>query len=614
MTGPLQFGICPSYVAEFQTALRELGLEEVGVQVLQTTCLGGRPVGAVAPPPGTRLNVVCSRPPADGPVPGEELVPVEQCFHLLAGKTLVDSLQQGGAYVATPGWILQWRARLAAWGFDQRLASEFFGEAMTEVAFLDTGVHPGAALKAAEFAAFVGLPLRTIPVGLDHLKSELSRLVGQWRLRREEARNQTRLAASQERLAELSMAVELLRDLSGAVNEDEATQRILELLCALFAPREVIFLSFRQGAPHQIRPEATPAAVRAQLSSFQGDVEWLGADSFVFRLATRGETVAVVRVDQVAFPARREDYLNLAHSIAELCAAALVGARNAMRQRQVELELRQSHKLESVGRLAAGIAHEINTPVQFVGDNIAFVLDGLKAVQGAAELSRALCARVEQGTATPADARELREKVAQLDLEFILQNAPQALRQSAEGLSRISTIVRSMQEFAHPLNAEQEFADLNRALTSTLEVARNEYKYVAEVKLELGEVPLVLCYPGELNQVFLNLLVNAAHAIEPTVKGTGGRGLITVRSKLEGEQVVIAIQDTGTGIPLEARDHVFEQFFTTREVGKGTGQGLSVAWQVVERHGGTVSFDTEPGVGTTFFVRLPTRQPGQEPA
>ncbi len=163
-----------------------------------------------------------------------------------------------------------------------------------------------------------------------------------------------------------------------------------------------------------------------------------------------------------------------------------------------------------------------------------------------------------------------------------------------------------MKEFAHPDQKEKVLADLNRALSTTLTVARNEYKYVADVETDLGELPLVPCLVGELNQVFLNLIVNAAHAIEAALAGTQGRGTIRVSTRREDDAVVIAVSDTGTGIPEEIRGRVFEPFFTTKEVGKGTGQGLAIARSVVvDKHGGKLTFETVPGRGTTFFVRLP---------
>jgi signal transduction histidine kinase len=185
-----------------------------------------------------------------------------------------------------------------------------------------------------------------------------------------------------------------------------------------------------------------------------------------------------------------------------------------------------------------------------------------------------------------------------------------------EGLGRIATIVRSMKEFAHPDQTEKVPADLNQAIRSTLVIANNEYRYVAELATHLGELPLVECRLGEINQVILNLIVNATHAIADVVKDTGRLGKITVRTRLDGADVEISIQDTGAGIPAALRDKLFEPFFTTKEVGKGTGQGLALARStIVNKHAGTLRFESECGKGTTFFIRLPIKAPvvGESP-
>jgi len=170
-----------------------------------------------------------------------------------------------------------------------------------------------------------------------------------------------------------------------------------------------------------------------------------------------------------------------------------------------------------------------------------------------------------------------------------------------------------MKEFAHPDQAEKSAADLNNAIRSTLVIAHNEYKYVAEIDTDFGELPLVQCYLGEINQVVLNLLINAAHAISDVVKDSSRMGKLTVRTRLDGDEVEIAIGDTGTGIPESARDKIFDPFFTTKKVGKGTGQGLAIAHSViVNKHGGTLRFETECGKGTTFFIRLPVGAPAED--
>jgi signal transduction histidine kinase len=296
--------------------------------------------------------------------------------------------------------------------------------------------------------------------------------------------------------------------------------------------------------------------------------------------------------------------------------------------RRLGRELTAAQKLESVGRLAAGVAHEINTPVQFVSDNVEFVSKSMSDITAVIHAYRLLQHAVQsmgtmplvgdvqsmdavQSLATVVAAAQIAGDAERAtDLDYLLQQAPLALESSIEGLGRITTIVRSMKEFAHPDNAQKTFADLNQAIRSTLVVARNEYRYVAEVVAQFSDLPPVLCHLGEVNQVVLNLLVNASHAIADVVKGTDHLGTLTVRTRLDGDAVEISIADTGTGIPKEARDRIFDPFFTTKEVGKGTGQGLALAHSViVKRHGGTLRFETECGKGSTFFVRLPIGAP-----
>jgi PAS domain S-box-containing protein len=286
---------------------------------------------------------------------------------------------------------------------------------------------------------------------------------------------------------------------------------------------------------------------------------------------------------------------------------AVVTFLDITERKRRELEINQSQKLEAVGRLAAGIAHEINTPIQFVGDNTRFLLDSfqdeLKMIRKYEQLQQAAA----QGPVDAALLSEISAMRAEIDWPYLEEEIPKAINQMLEGLGRVSTIVRGMKEFSHvDRSNEKAPGDINRALESTLIVARNELKYIADVEVNFGELPTVLCHLGDLNQVFLNLLVNAAHAIEDCTKETHARGTISVKTRTEGDYVEISIGDSGTGIPEEARDKIFDPFFTTKGVGKGTGQGLALARAVVvEKHGGTLTYITEMGKGTTFFIRLP---------
>ncbi len=276
--------------------------------------------------------------------------------------------------------------------------------------------------------------------------------------------------------------------------------------------------------------------------------------------------------------------------------------RDLTESKRLQMDLQQAQKLEAVGRLAAGIAHEINTPIQFIGDNTRFLCDAFK------DYSRLLQAYRETVEAAHLESLVIQglDKLAQeLELDYLSEQIPRTLDRTIEGVQRVATIVRAMKEFAHPDQAEMIASDLNRAIQATLQVARNEYKYVAEVETDFGSIPLVTCHAGDLNQVFLNIVVNAAHAMEDVAKTTGKKGKLRVRTAQEDGAVVVSIQDTGAGISEQIREKIFDPFFTTKPVGRGTGQGLSIARNIVEKHRGSLTFETETGKGTTFFIRIP---------
>ncbi|MFY9911832.1 MAG: PAS domain S-box protein [Candidatus Sulfotelmatobacter sp.] len=281
--------------------------------------------------------------------------------------------------------------------------------------------------------------------------------------------------------------------------------------------------------------------------------------------------------------------------------------RDISERRKLEAELRQAHKLEGIGQLSAGIAHEINTPTQFVTDNLTFLRDSWKATCKLLELYRSTI-REAAGTLSSAVGAAINEAERDLDLDFIVTEVPHAIEQSLDGAQRVAKIVRAMKEFSHPDSAEKTNTDLNRAIESTITVARNEWKYVAEMKTEFDKaLPAVQCYPGDINQVILNVLVNAAHAIKEKVSNDK-KGLITIRTCKRGEFAEISVTDSGAGIPEAIRTRIFDPFFTTKEVGKGTGQGLSLAHSlIVKKHAGKIWFETEIGRGTTFFIDLPIK-------
>ena len=290
----------------------------------------------------------------------------------------------------------------------------------------------------------------------------------------------------------------------------------------------------------------------------------------------------------------------------------LTGA-DVTQRHEFEDQLRQAHKLEAIGQLAAGIAHEINTPTQFVSDNTTFLKENWPPV---AELLQAC----KQNLPNPG-AADFRHRFEQLwqqsDFDYLLAEVPRAIDQCLDGLHRIAKIVRAMKEFSHPGADEKSPVDINRAIETTVAVSRNEWKYVADVDLHLDDaLPLVPCLHGEFNQAMLNLIVNAAQAIAgPVDNPPGSKGKITIATHLLTDFVEISVTDTGTGVPEEIRSRIFEPFFTTKPVGKGTGQGLSLVHAtIVKRLKGQIWFESEVGRGTTFFIRLPLDPPTPMPA
>jgi signal transduction histidine kinase len=274
-------------------------------------------------------------------------------------------------------------------------------------------------------------------------------------------------------------------------------------------------------------------------------------------------------------------------------------------RRQLELGLHEAQerlqlaeKLEAIGQLAAGVAHEINTPAQYVGDNIAFLSTALRELAPVLEAFKRL----------RGESRDegLKAVAAAADLDYLLAEIPAAIESAAAGIKQIKNIVIAMKEFSHP-GEELQQTDLNHAIANTVTVARNEWKYVAEVGLDLApDLPLVRCFPSQINQVVLNLVVNAAHAVAERVAGSTDKGAIRVSTRCDGTHVTIAVEDDGIGIPKAIRNRIFDPFFTTKNPGKGTGQGLAIVHRiVVEHHNGAIRVESEPGRGARFEIELP---------
>jgi PAS domain S-box-containing protein len=274
----------------------------------------------------------------------------------------------------------------------------------------------------------------------------------------------------------------------------------------------------------------------------------------------------------------------------------------------LERRLAQAQKLESIGSLAAGIAHEINTPIQYIGDNTLFLQSSFTDLLSLVNKYEAALLAVETNRISHDQIVEVKNSTKLLDLKYLEQEIPLAIQQSLEGIQRVSDIVKAMKDFSHPGVKRKTSTDLNKAIENTLNVARNEWKYVAEVKTDLDpNLSPVLCHGGEINQVLLNILVNAAQAIGEVIdKESSQKGLITLSTHQDNDYVEIRISDTGKGVSDEIGNRIFEPFFTTKEVGKGTGQGLAMAYDVVAvKHKGMLTYENNIDGGATFIIRLP---------
>jgi PAS domain S-box-containing protein len=321
-----------------------------------------------------------------------------------------------------------------------------------------------------------------------------------------------------------------------------------------------------------------------------------------------------VRIDNVKFNRsdEKDGYLGITFTpivddTGQYVGTLLLGA-DITERLALESRLLQAQKLESIGGLASGMAHEINTPIQYVGDNVNFLKSSFRDLMRLQERYAELLDMAERGPIPPKHLSGIQSFIQEIDLDYLVSEIAPAIEQTMEGVERIVAIVRAMKHFAHPGRREKTATDLVKSIESTLTVARNEWKYVAQLKTDFQpDLPLVLCFPGEFNQVILNLIVNAAHAIgELLGENPSEQGLIEVSAYQKGPGVEIRISDSGTGIPEEIQEKLFDPFFTTKDVGKGTGQGLALAHDViVNKHGGQITVESEVRCGTTFAIYLP---------
>ncbi len=288
--------------------------------------------------------------------------------------------------------------------------------------------------------------------------------------------------------------------------------------------------------------------------------------------------------------------------------------RDLTKQKQAEAQLRQNQRLEAIGHLSSGIAHEINTPMQFIGDSVHFLQEATTDLLNLQEHYVLACKTMERGEDVQPLLETINEIRDDIDVDFLEKEMPAAIERTLSGVHRVSTIIKAMKEFAHPGSKQLVLEDPTKALRTSLIVARNEYKYVATIEENLGILTPVPCLLSEMNQVFLNLLINAADAIYEKLGDSGLQGVISLASWEDDTWVYFSISDTGSGMTPDVEARIFEPFYTTKPKGKGSGQGMPICREIVEeKHSGKILVESEPDEGSTFTILLPKHNPNFNP-
>lgn len=574
---------CGNFRPELEAAVRVEGWDDVVVRGIPARC--GRPPlnwdeVAACLPEGCEKVLILGRACLQGlggaprGMPPVHLVPHNQCFHLLAGETLVDEAVAAGGYLITPAWLANWEERLAALGFTPEMAGECFREFARELVYLDTGIAPEATARLPELASTLKIPARRVPVGLDHARQRLARLVFESRLEREvRSRNDERQRHSAE-LADHVAAMDLLQRLARTQTEAEAVTAIQELFQMLFAPSALHYLRLENDLPEG--GEDIPEELRQRLLELGCDYDWLDADrtGFLLRIRQGEKTLGLAAVVGLAFPAYHQRYLNLALAVTGVCGLAIENARN--RKRLLEAE-----KMASLGIVVAGVAHEVNTPLGVC----------MASSSKLAEQSRHLTERFNGRTMT------------QSDLRAYLGEAATCTELTTRNLERIGQLVDAFRRVAVQ-GKRQEYVVI-RLRDCLDEVIRSFGQRLPAESIQLDvrcpEDIEVSCVHGDWTTIFMNLISNS---LKHGFRGRSGGG-IGVEIWKDGSTLMVDYRDSGAGMTPEAREHIFDPFFTT-DMQKGMGLGMHLVYNLVtHRLGGSIQCQSELGAGARFLIRVP---------
>lgn len=591
MTGRLCLLCCANFEPEVTAAVAAEGFDDVVVASFPARC--GRPridwdeLRALLPDGCTGVRVLgnaciagIGEPPAT--FPPTRVLRSAQCFDLLAGSALVAATLSGQAYLVTPAWLADWPGRLRALGVTADAASGFFGEFAREIVLVDAGIDADADARLSEFGAAVGLPVRRLAVGLDHLRLLLGREVAEWRLawQRQESLQRAREHAGE--LANHVAAMDMLAQLAKTQVESDAIAAIDQLFRSLFAPDAVHYLRYENGIATPVA--AIPAARLDAMRSLHDDYAWTtDAPGFLLRIAAGADTLGVVAVDGLAFPAQRERYLNLALAVTGVCSLAITNARN--RRRLIETE-----KMASLAYVVAGVAHEINTPLGVV----------LTASSGLQRQARELARRFADRSMTRGD------------LEAYLGLATSGADLVWQNLDRIAHLVDTFRAVAVDRATPDRTSICLRACIDAVIRSFGERLPPDRVTVVL-DVPPTLEFAGTADDwttIFANLVNNSLkHGFRHRERGT-----IFIAAAATGDgRLHVSYRDDGAGMDPATCARVFDPFFTT-DMKHGMGLGMHLVYNLVaHRLGGTISCRSTPGEGARFDLDVPL-QVAQEAA
>lgn len=582
MAGTLCIAVCDNFRDELNAAIHAEGWDDVQPLSFRAGC--GRPPLAreelqqLQPVPCGQTVIfgsVCLGCPGTPPAAAPDIryERLEQCFHLIAGSTLVDSLIAGGSYLVTPGWAAEWQNDAAGTGIDPAGAAAMISESSRDLVCLDTGIHADTAGQLAGLAAVTGLPERRIAVGLDHVRLLLTRVVLSWRMEQERRAAAERNRRNAGELAEHAAAMDMLKHLAGNLDENEVISAIEELFTMLFAPAAFHYCRVEREQPIPVRE--VPVEILSALHDLTADYDWTpDGQGFLLRISYGGTLLGLAAVDRLTFPAYRERYLNMALAITGVCGLAIENARN--RRRLIEAE-----KMASLTFMVAGVAHEINTP--------------LGVVQAAASTIRDKSRQI---------ARVFSEKsMTRSDLAGFMETVETGSNLICQHMERIGHLTDTFRQVAvtdgeRPRTAVR-LADCLDAVIRSM----GEHLPSDRISLMISCPPdlEMRCQADEWAAVFINLIGNSVkHGFRERERGT-------IRIDINGSPTLLRIdyRDDGAGMPPEVRARIFDPFFTT-DLRNGMGLGMHLVYNLVtHRFGGQITCDSLPGQGVLFHIEVP---------